>query len=379
MDGGDRAALGHAWGTWGIAALIALGCSTSPKPMAQAPCGGSETCPSGFLCQDRGRGDGYRCYRDDETSGDGGVRARDGGGREVRRDDGGASGASGGQGGRGGSAAGDAATQADAGGPMPVSGSGGSAGTSTSGRGGTGSSAACTPWVLFVIDGSGSMCDAFGAVSRWTAVRNALVGADDGLMVRNETRAELGVLLFDGTIDPIAALSAVGGSPSPMCAGMYTAARMTGACPQLIAVPPARGAAQAITAVYPVVELGGSTPTDRALNAAVDQAIAAGAASKALVLISDGQPNDICMGGVGGDGSAQRFASIAAVERAYAAGIRTYVLNMAAGDPLLTAHLTEVAARGSQSDPLAKAYSPGDHGALRVALDDIMAKILACP
>ena len=94
-------------------------------------------------------------------------------------------------------------------------------------------------------------------------------------------------------------------------------------CPQLIQVPIALNNADAIDMAFPMTELGGSTPTDRAMNAAVDLLVGMQSSDpdaphhpQYIILATDGQPNDICVGGIGGDGSAQKQGVIAAVDRA---------------------------------------------------------------
>ena len=109
------------------------------------------------------------------------------------------------------------------------------------------------------------------------------------------------------------AVSASGNTPGPTCATMYTEASGAGECPQLIEVNAALQNAAAIDAVYPGTELGGSTPTDKALGTLVDDLLAGPHAGPvSVVLATDGAPNDLCLGGVGGDSSVQQQAVVAA-------------------------------------------------------------------
>jgi hypothetical protein len=136
--------------------------------------------------------------------------------------------------------------------------------------------------------------------------------------------------------------------------------------------------------MYPAQELGGSTPTDKAMNAAVDQLIAANPGSdpavhpKFLILATDGQPNDICMGGLGGDGTVQQMGVIAAVDRAAQAGIRTYVISLAGGDPALEGHLTMVAMHGDPTNPGARSYSPAAPDELLMTMKVLLGNALGC-
>lgn len=241
------------------------------------------------------------------------------------------------------------------------------------------------PTVWFVIDGSGSMCDTFGGGTRWTELRKTLLDPMNGLIYRFQQQVDFRVVLYDGNIDFAALAMATGGTPSPMCAGGGGLGRMGGdQCPQLRKSPSGRNMASAIDGMYPQMELGGSTPTDRAMNMTVDELIAANPGANAMlhpkfiILATDGQPNDICTGGMGGDGAAQQAAVVSAVEKAYGAGIRTYVISLANGDPGLEQHLTMVAQRGDQMNPMAKTYSPASPDALLADMKTLLGNALGC-
>jgi hypothetical protein len=240
------------------------------------------------------------------------------------------------------------------------------------------------PTVAFVIDGSGSMCAPFGSGTRWSELRKILLDPMNGLIYRFQNQVDFSLMLYDGTVDFTAAGMATGGTPSPMCAGARTIMRNMGACPQLVQVPAGRTNARMIDMMYPAQELGGSTPTDKAMNAAVDQLIAANPGSdpavhpKFLILATDGQPNDICMGGLGGDGTVQQMGVIAAVDRAAQAGIRTYVISLAGGDPALEGHLTMVAMHGDPTNPGARSYSPAAPDELLMTMKVLLGNALGC-
>jgi hypothetical protein len=222
-----------------------------------------------------------------------------------------------------------------------------------------------TPVILFVVDGSGSMCDAFGGSTRWQALRTALLEPTNGLVYRLQSQVVFGTMIYDGTIDLLVAATAQGGSMSPECAGMYLESKAMGMCPQLIQVAPALDNAAALDAAFPATELGGSTPTHTAMKSAVD--LMAGMISTNpdilnsplyIILATDGAPNDICVGGVGGDSSVQQQAVIAEVDRAAASNITTFVISLAGDDAALQAHLETVADHGQPMNPDAKAFSP---------------------
>ena len=261
------------------------------------------------------------------------------------------------------------------------------------------------PTVVFVVDGSGSMCAPFGGGgTRWQALRSALLDPMRGLIYRLQNIVSFGISLYDGTIDPIGGLvggiiggggppipggpGGPGGGGSPACALPYTMTKMQGQCPQLIELlPPKRGNAMAIDMTFPPTELGGSTPTDKAMAHVMDMLIPMiqqqGPDTKAMgpvyvILATDGAPNDICVGGLGGDGSVQRQGVVAAVDRGAQAGITTWVISLADGDPTLQAHLDEVARHGDPKNPMAKTFTPTDPGALISTLSGLLGGAIGC-
>jgi hypothetical protein len=242
------------------------------------------------------------------------------------------------------------------------------------------------PVVVFVVDGSGSMCAPFGNATRWTALRTALVDKTQGLIYKLQDRGDFGVLIYDGGIDFMVASMATNASPSPMCAGTATLRRaMNTMCPQLVEVTPGRGKAGAIDTAFPQMELGGSTPTDKAMNYEIDKLIAARDPNadptlhpQFIILATDGAPNDICAGGMGGDGTAQQTAVIAAVDRAVAAGITTFVISMAGGDMMLETHLAVVAQHGDPGNPGAHSFSPMNSQDLVMTLSTLLGSAFGC-
>ena len=252
--------------------------------------------------------------------------------------------------------------------------------------GGTGAGGNChQATVAFVIDGSGSMCEKFGNSTRWGELRNALLQANTGLLYKINTFATVGAYIYDGTTDPslLGMGATVGGG---MGCGFVRRppAQGTGTCPQLVEIKPKPMNAAAIDLMYPTIELGGSTPTDKAMNYVVDQLIALGRPGQPLygnpqfiILATDGQPNDICIGGTGGDGTAQQRGVIAAVDKATATGIITYVVSLAS-DPALQAHLDEVARHGNPKDPMAHTFTPTNSADLVMTLGTILNTAVGC-
>jgi len=245
-----------------------------------------------------------------------------------------------------------------------------------------GGGASCSPaTVAFVIDGSGSMCEPFGTGTRWQELRNALLDKTQGLIYRVQDRASFGLFLYDGSIDFELSASAASGPPAT-CNSPNTGRRLRGTeCLQLIEVQPKINNAPAIDQMYPTTELGGSTPTDKAMNRVVDQLLTLKAGSadpQYIILATDGQPNDICIGGAGGDGLAQQQGVIAAVDRAASMGITTFVISLAS-DPALQMHLDEVARHGDKANPAARTFSPTSTNDLVTTLTNLLGQAIGCP
>jgi hypothetical protein len=78
------------------------------------------------------------------------------------------------------------------------------------------------PTVVFIVDGSGSMCAPFGESStRWQALRGALLDPMKGLIYRLQNAVRFGITLYDGTIDPMLSLDANSLVQNPPCALIY--------------------------------------------------------------------------------------------------------------------------------------------------------------
>ena len=239
--------------------------------------------------------------------------------------------------------------------------------------------------IMFVIDGSGSMCEVFGGGTRWTQLRNALVGSG-GVIPRLAGLASFGMLLYDGSIDLALSTATPPATPSPPCANLGALVRgMDTQCTQFIEVPPAENNGQVITNMFPGLQLGGSTPTDKALQRAFDMLIEERGGGvdltsrrQYIILATDGQPNDICIGGLGGDGTAQEQTVVQLVERGASMGVTTFVVSLASGDSLLQAHLDQVAKAGDPNNPNATTYNPSTPEALVQDLTSLLSDALNC-
>jgi Mg-chelatase subunit ChlD len=243
------------------------------------------------------------------------------------------------------------------------------------------------PIVTLVIDGSGSMCAAFGNATRWTALRSALMDAD-GVVAKLQGVVSFGMTLYDGPIDLTGFLGGLGtggggrmggGGQNPQCASMSSQNSMNKSCPNMVEVPVALNNAQAIAAMYPMQELGGSTPTHKVMTAVVDKLLQARMAvpdvnlqPQYIVLATDGEPNELCANPSGVD---PRAEVINQVTRAAQAGIKTFVISLAGGDSSLMDHLVKVAQAGMTGYP---PFTPMSKQDLVMSLGQIIGGAVGC-
>lgn len=240
------------------------------------------------------------------------------------------------------------------------------------------------PLVTIVIDGSGSMCAPFGNATRWTALRSALMDPD-GIVTRLSPAVLFGVALYDGPFDISGLLAGTGAASAgsaaqnPQCAAAGLQNSTAKACPNLIEVPQALNNDQAIAAVYPMQELGGSTPTHKALEVVVDKLVASQMVipdqmlkPQYIVLATDGEPNELCPNASGLD---PRAEVIRHVTRAADAGIKTFVISLAGNDANLMSHLVAVAQAGMTGSP---PFSPMNKQDLVTSLTQIIGGAVGC-
>ena len=131
-----------------------------------------------------------------------------------------------------------------------------------------------TPTVYLVIDGSSSMNARFGGGTRWSVLREAIVGAN-GVVAKLNPVVKFGMSIYSNN-DPMK-------------------------CPAMVNVAPALSNLNAISTSYPAMETGGGTPTGEALQQVVDSlpdfnSPDAAGAPPIIVLATDGEPNG-CSGG----------------------------------------------------------------------------------
>ncbi|MBN1655729.1 MAG: VWA domain-containing protein [Deltaproteobacteria bacterium] len=213
------------------------------------------------------------------------------------------------------------------------------------------------PWILFVIDRSGSMSESYtGSTSRWQAVYDALMAENEGVIARLQRTVEFGIMLFDGE----------------------------GTCPRLVTVDPAINNYDPIDAVYSTSSPGRITPTAMALNAAYaivpDQQTQLDTQFKPhyVILCTDGEPNGCpeATGFFGESGIVTDFQGpINEVTAAAARDIKTFVVSVASGGQEYQDFLDQLAQIGNTGSP---AFSPTTKEDLVGRLTEIVGGAIGC-
>ena len=268
--------------------------------------------------------------------------------------------------------------------------------TATTCAQGTANASPVTPTVWLVVDGSGSMDESFGSGStRWEALRSALMDPG-GVVADLERVARFGLVIYNGpengqsqcnTPDRINILCAcfTGFEPEccePACGGTPPPAPTDPSqCANLVVVDPALDNYATIDAAYPAQELGGWTPTDRAIQHVVTnlpvtnaQQLDTDVDPVYVVLATDGAPNDHC-GTDGGGGGGSGFDPVVAqrvvdeVTRGVQMGMRLFVISLAGNDAELQRHLEQVAQIGGTGQP---PFVPATKGDLVAVLQQII-------
>jgi hypothetical protein len=215
------------------------------------------------------------------------------------------------------------------------------------------------PTVWLLIDGSGSMAAPLGTVeltSRWTALRDGLL-ASDGLIAQLQGSVAFGLFVYDGGLS-------LPGIPGPQC-------------PRVVTVDPALGNLPALSAAYPELETGASTPTHYALLALQQRIIDTPSTlgPTYVVLATDGVPN-LCDFHDGIPSTPDTEAeAIATVEQLRDAGTQSFVVSLAGEDPLLQAHLDAVAVAGGTGTSV---FTPTSQSDLVEALTAIIGATASC-
>lgn len=240
---------------------------------------------------------------------------------------------------------------------------------------------------MVVVDGSGSMEEAFGASTRWNELKKALVDPAVGLITELESAVSFGLTIYQRAD--------------------------AGTCPQLTQVPIALNNYMAINATYQMVQPNGGTPTGEALMQVVGMLPDLSAMPMAdpviIILATDGLPNgcgDIppavmmmcpnvpplfpgfpagpdpfCIANALANLPPDFTTTIAATQAAQMKGIDTYVISLAPGLQQ-TQDLQRVANLGLGMDematPGAPIFEPMNPDVLRDALLGIIGGAVGC-
>jgi hypothetical protein len=217
-----------------------------------------------------------------------------------------------------------------------------------------------TPNVILIVDQSSSMTADFGDTNRWDGLRDSLIGEPDGLIPALQAQIRFGVALYSA--------EAEGSSSDPV----------PGECPMLTWIPPALNNQSTIQPIYAAEEVIDETPTGAAINEVLDLLESAPDPSTdptIFIIATDGEP-DTCSQPNPQEGQDE---AIAATERAYVAGIRTFIISVGSG--VSDAHLQDMANAGlgrGAGDPDAPFYRAGDDAGLRDTLQAIIGGELSC-
>lgn len=212
-----------------------------------------------------------------------------------------------------------------------------------------------TPTVMLIVDQSGSMTESFGSSDRWTVLRDSLMAVPDGLVYSLQGQVRFGLALYTGISDD--------------------AGNAVGECPRLETVLPAIDNHGAIDTVYGPARPADDTPTGDAVDGVLNLITSVPDPtddSIIFILATDGEP-DRCEELDPQNGHAE---SIAAVDRAFDRGIRTYIISVGEG-AVSAAHLQDVANAGVGTMG-APYWVAGDDAGLRDALRAIVGGELSC-
>ncbi|MDD9938301.1 MAG: VWA domain-containing protein [Myxococcales bacterium] len=240
-----------------------------------------------------------------------------------------------------------------------------------------------TPTVWLVIDSSGSMDRDFGGPTRWDALRTALV-EPGGIVETLQSGVRFGMVIYNGPdngqaqcmgtpdllcgcilgFEPICCEPACGGTPPPP--------PDPASCANLVTIDPALDNYAAIDAAYPARQIGGWTPTDRAVDHVVtnlpvfnEQVLDTDTDPIYVILATDGAPNDNCGMQLNGQGASNFQPEVAArvldtVNQGVSMGMKMFVISLAGDDQQLRQHLDEVALMGNTGSPAFEPTNPDD-------------------
>lgn len=211
-----------------------------------------------------------------------------------------------------------------------------------------------TPSILLLIDRSDSMLGDFGnGMSRWEAIKAALIHPVNGVVTQLQSKAYFGAMIY------------------------YTVREPNPVCPLLTVRPRALDNATAISEILAVDPTYSWTPTAKSLDAARLSFAATPPPEGSLpfiVLATDGFPS-----GCDDPGTDEKAMTVAAAARAREAGIR--VIPLSVGTAIDNQHLQEVANAGAgvaAGQPNAPLYRGNNPAELKGAFDTIIRGVVSC-
>ena len=217
-----------------------------------------------------------------------------------------------------------------------------------------------TPTVVLLIDRSGSMEQAFDrGRDRWQTLVDTLTDPQSSLIRRLEGSVRFGMALYSSD------------------RGFGTGAQRR-ECPVLTSVDIAIENFSAMSAVLGDAANGpdGDTPTAESVAAVTAQLGAVTEEGpKSIILATDGDP-DTCDDPDSNNEQSSKDLSVAAVQTAFGAGIRTHVISV--GDEVTQSHLKALAVAGAGGDPSAEAFTALDTAALENAFASIIGSVRTC-
>lgn len=231
-----------------------------------------------------------------------------------------------------------------------------------------------TPNVTLIVDRSGSMRRPFGTTgeSYWDRLKDALINESTGLVTNLESRARFGLTMFTAQLEDPDQVNSPVASPCPL---------LEVSAGELVA--PDINNADAIRSVYAPADFvaNGLTPTPETITAMTDRVIANPSEfPEIFVVATDGTPKT-CDPPATTTEEQGADATVAAIERAFANGIQTFLVWVGPlDDDRIEANMLRFANAGvgRPADANATFWVAEDDVSLRTALTTITNDQLSC-